>query len=314
MIKKVILMTAAALSVTAASSSCGNTVSIANFSSSDTALETTSEADEEITSENVTEPTTEAPEPVLYEIDTTVPEGYYPTGSCVLEGFETVMQEPELPTGCEITSLTQTINYLGYDIDKVELADNYMPIDFNGVYSMREAYIGDPKANNGFGCLASAIVQTADDYFASVNSPCYAVDLSESPLYDLFWQIDQGRPVITWVTINLRHALWYYQFNLPNGDEFWFNYYQHCVTVYGYDMDSGVVYAADPLKGNMTYDIDTFELVYNDMKQNAVVICGNSETEADFVPRPDKPETDALPRNQQLEAQEETEEEQENYD
>lgn len=314
MIKKVILMTAAALSVTAASSSCGTTVSIANYSSSDTALETTSESDEELITDDFTEPATEAPEPVLYEVDTEAPEDYYPTGSCVIEGFETVMQEPELPTGCEITALTQTINYLGYEIDKVELADNYMPIDFNGVHSMNEAYLGDPKSNNGFGCLAPVIVRTADDYFASVNSPCYAVDLTESSLYDLFWQIDQGRPVVTWATVDLKYGEWLYQFNLPDGEEFWFNYYQHCVTVYGYDMDDGIVYVADPLKGNVTYDIDAFENVYNYMKQNAIVLCGNSQTDADFVPRPDKPESDAIPRNQQLEAQDETEEEQEYYD
>lgn len=314
MIKKVILMAAAALSLTAASSSCGTTVSVADLSSSDTALETPAESTEEIISEGFQEQTTEAPEPVLYEVDTTVPEGYNPAGSCVLEGFEAVLQEPELPTGCEITALTQTINYLGYDIDKVDLADNYMPIDFSGVHSMREAYIGDPKANNGFGCLAPAIVRTADDYFASVNSPCYAVDLTESSLYDLFWQIDQGRPVVTWATVDLKYGEWLYQFNLPSGEEFWFNYYQHCVTVYGYDMDSRVVYVADPLKGNMEYDMDTFQQVYDFMNKNAVVLCGNSQTDADFVPRPDKPESDAVPRNQQIDEQDENEGEQENYD
>lgn len=313
MIKNVILMTAAALTFSAAASSCGTTVSVADLPAADSAIEASSEAANNPSQEKQNE-TTEVYEPVLFEVNTVMPEGYVPSGSCVLDGFETVMQEPELPTGCEITSLTQTINYLGYDIDKVELADGYMPIDFSGVHSMREAYIGDPKANNGFGCLAPVIVQTADDFFASVNSPCYAVDLTESSLYDLFWQIDQGRPVITWATVDLKFGEWLYQFNLPSGEEFWFNYYQHCVTIYGYDMDSRIVYVADPLRGNVTYDIDDFEQVYDYMNKNAVVLCGNSETQADFVPRPDKPDSGVMTRNQQFEAQEETEEEQENYD
>ena len=35
-------------------------------------------------------------------------------------------QYPELPTGCEITSLTEVLNYLGYGIDKETLARNYL--------------------------------------------------------------------------------------------------------------------------------------------------------------------------------------------
>lgn len=39
---------------------------------------------------------------------------------------EPVLQLPELPTGCEITSLATVLNYYGYDISKTQLADEYM--------------------------------------------------------------------------------------------------------------------------------------------------------------------------------------------
>lgn len=39
---------------------------------------------------------------------------------------EPVLQLPELPTGCEITSLATILNYYGYDISKTQLADEYL--------------------------------------------------------------------------------------------------------------------------------------------------------------------------------------------
>ncbi len=301
MIKRIICLGAALSVLTAAFSSCGQTVKLADISSTQpsaraaSAETTDSEAER---TEDITEPATEpVTEPVLFEIDITPPDGYSPSGSCVISDFETVLQEPELPTGCEVTSLAQTLNYLGFPIDKVELADEFMPIDFNGRYTMDEAYIGEPKSDSGMGCLAPVIVQTADDYFESIESPCYAEDLSETSLAELFYQIDQGRPVIVWITMYLRVSSWYYQYTAVSGDEMWFNYYQHCVTLYGYDYDEGVVYIADPLVGNTTYDMAAFENVYDIMKQQAVVICGDSSTEGTFLPRPDKPDSGVPSRN-----------------
>ena len=38
-----------------------------------------------------------------------------PVRSCQLDA-QPILQNPELPTGCEITSLTMAMNYLGYDV------------------------------------------------------------------------------------------------------------------------------------------------------------------------------------------------------
>ena len=43
------------------------------------------------------------------------------------------------------------------------------------------------------------------------------------------------------------------------------------------------MYAADPLKGNVTYPIELFETVYDLMGDQAVVICGDSSTEGHHV-------------------------------
>ena len=95
------------------------------------------------------------------------------------------------------------------------------------------------------------------------------------------------------MTIDMRPRPWYYQFTAQSGEEVWFNYYQHCVTVYGYDMENNVVHVADPLVGNTTYDLDKFEEVYEAMREQAVVICGDSSTEGTYLPRSDKPQSEA---------------------
>ncbi len=38
-----------------------------------------------------------------------------------------ILQNPELPTGCEATSLTMVLNYWGYTVSKVTIAGQYLP-------------------------------------------------------------------------------------------------------------------------------------------------------------------------------------------
>ncbi|MBQ7784498.1 MAG: C39 family peptidase, partial [Oscillospiraceae bacterium] len=49
------------------------------------------------------------------------------TGQNAYIPTEMIMQNPELPTGCEITSLTMLLRHIGYDADKLDMADNYLP-------------------------------------------------------------------------------------------------------------------------------------------------------------------------------------------
>lgn len=235
-----------------------------------------------------------------FSIDISVPDGYTIPESFVIEGFNAVLQEPELPTGCEITSLTEVLNYHGFKIDKEELCDNFMPVDYSGVVTMNQAYIGDPRASNGFGCNAPVIVKAAYEYFESVDSPCYAVDLSGTDFRDLFYQICQGRPVIVWSTMHLTESYPTYLWTAGNGEDMTFNYYQHCMAIYGYDLNEGVVYAGDPLVGNTTYSIDRFEMIYDIMEKQAVVICGNSETTGHFSPDPEIENNSVWSRKAQL--------------
>ena len=48
------------------------------------------------------------------------------TASQVELDAQPVLQNPELPTGCEVTTLTAALNYLGYPVDKLTMADQYL--------------------------------------------------------------------------------------------------------------------------------------------------------------------------------------------
>ncbi len=41
--------------------------------------------------------------------------------------IETILQLPELPNGCEITSLTTLLTFYGYEVTKTVMADKYLP-------------------------------------------------------------------------------------------------------------------------------------------------------------------------------------------
>jgi len=233
----------------------------------------------------------------VFDLDISIKEGEAFPNKYVIEGFNPVMQRPELPTGCEVTALCETLNYLGFDIDKVTLADEFMPMDNSGIYTMRQAYIGDPKSEEGFGCYSPVIVQTADDYFMSVKSPCYAVDLTGRSLKELLYQVAQGRPVIVWSTIDMVVTAPNYRWTTNDGEEMWFNDFQHCVVIYGYDFEAGAVMVADPLAGNVCRNMESFKNAYEILGNQAVVICGDSKTVGKLVERQDKPQSPVLSRN-----------------
>ncbi|WP_296695234.1 C39 family peptidase [Ruminococcus sp.] len=233
----------------------------------------------------------------VFTLDISIKEGEAFPNKYEIADYKALLQNPELPTGCEVTALCGLLNYLGFDIDKVTLADEFLPLDIEGATTMREAYIGDPKLENGFGCYAPVIVQTADDYFESLQSPCYAVDMTGRSLKELCYQVAQGRPVIVWSTIDLIETPANYVWETYEGEEMWFNDFQHCMVIYGYDFEANTVSAADPLAGNMKYDMNRFNETYELMGDQAVLICGNSETKGKFVKREDKPESPRLSRN-----------------
>lgn len=123
-----------------------------------------------------------------------------------------INQYPELPVGCEITSVTAVLNYLGYKVDKVYMQENFLEdsynfkrIDENSRYGPdpSKVFVGNPK-DTGFGCFAPVVVDSYRKFFRFMGSKNYAIQLNDPNGQDLELLLDNGVPVVVWASINMK--------------------------------------------------------------------------------------------------------------
>lgn len=185
---------------------------------------------------------------------------------------QNVMQIPELPNGCEITSLTIVLNYKGFDVSKLTMSDKYLPKGALGKVAPISANIGDPRNQYGsYGCYAPVIVKAAENFFEDQGVDMKATDLTGSSPKALYAQIANGNPVIAWATIDLKTPYLLNSWNIGGEIYFW-KHPLHCMVLCGYDLLERTVTIADPLVGIRTFDMDDFELRYKQLWSQAVVI------------------------------------------
>ena len=209
---------------------------------------------------------------------------------------ENILQKPELPTGCEVTSLTILLRHLGYDADKLTLARKYLPKqefywqegELYGA-DFRTTFAGDPEYEwNAYGCLAPCIVTTAHNYISANGLKAEVRDLSGTTFDHLLSDyIAEDDPVLIWITYGDLHETYYTDsWTTPEGKTVTWKAWEHCVVLTGYDYNAGVVYVSDPLAGNTTYDMKLLHQRYDEMGMNAVLV--KNEERLPFFP-PDTP-------------------------
>ncbi len=186
---------------------------------------------------------------------------------------ELILQKPELPEGCEVTSLAILLNSIGCRVSHTYLADNFLPQGEVGKTSFYEANVGNPR-NGGaaFGCYAPVIVKTANDYLYEFDSDYRAYDLTGYDVKELYYQLSQGHSAVTWITMDFADTYvkrpW-----VVNGEKLYWKYPLHCVVVTGYDMEAGTVSICDPLKEKpVTVKMELFEERWRQMEAQAVIL------------------------------------------
>ncbi|HHX54197.1 MAG TPA: C39 family peptidase [Clostridiales bacterium] len=193
-----------------------------------------------------------------------------------------ILQTPELPNGCEITSLTILINHLGFDVDKLTMADKLL--DKVKPYTDANPYkenAGDPRdAVKSYGCYAPVIYNTAVKYFSNIvpaagNTTIYSPkDLTGTQPRELYRMISEGNPIIVWTTRQPDTApdilrSW----TAPDGTLINWKHPSHTVVLIGYDYSAGTVTICDPLyEGSMKISMELFELRYRQMGSQAVAV------------------------------------------
>lgn len=160
-------------------------------------------------------------------------------------------QYPELPRGCEVTSLAMLLQYKGLNVDKLELAEEMprddTPIDWNPDGTIR--YWGNPNTgfvgditlkSKGFGIYHLALYDLLKKHVPS------AVDLTGQGFDRILRQVAKGVPVLVWTTVQFDEPTSWVEWDSPDGPVRT-TYQEHAVLLVGYGKDYVVV--NDPLKG-----------------------------------------------------------------
>lgn len=205
----------------------------------------------------------------------------------ILLNVPQILQKPELPNGCEITSLCEVLNFLGYPADKCELADRFLPRSERWYGTdPNESYMGDPHRDDdtpecGYYCFARPIVKAAKAYLAAQDGgeprylPC---DLTGAEEEELVAQLKKGRPFVFWASLHFEDILYDKcgAYPLAGGGEHRVFHHLHCMVCCGVDDEAFTV--ADPLDYNRRVPRAQFMKIYRQLGRRAVVLVPRGET------------------------------------
>ncbi|GLB58588.1 C39 family peptidase [Cytobacillus sp. NCCP-133] len=186
-----------------------------------------------------------------------------------------INQFPELPRGCEVTSLSMLLQHAGIQADKLTLAKEIKknPETYkieNGKIHFghpNDGFVGDMYSfdNPGLGVYHKPVKELAENYM-----PGSILDLTGSDFKDIKTHLSDGRPI--WVITNTAYKKlsdeFFQTWHTPKG-EIEITYKEHSVLVTGYDQE--FMYFNDPLTGekNKAASIQDFEEAWVQMERQA---------------------------------------------
>ncbi|WP_260412525.1 C39 family peptidase [Alkalihalobacillus sp. TS-13] len=164
-----------------------------------------------------------------------------------------IKQLPELPRGCEVTSLAMLLRHAGVNVDKMTLAKEVRkdPTPYqrkNGITyfgNPNQGFVGNMYDINkpGLGVYSKPITDLAERYL-----PGRVVNLTGSDFAEVMQHVEQEKPV--WVINNTWFsrvpAKYWVQWQTPQG-KMKITYKEHSVLITGYDEQN--IYFNDPLAG-----------------------------------------------------------------
>ncbi|MBP1996498.1 C39 family peptidase [Paenibacillus eucommiae] len=204
---------------------------------------------------------TVAPLPVSTSAPTPLPIKKKPE-SAMIEA-PAIMQHPELPAGCEITSLAMLLQFAGIEKSKMELAAE-MPKDetkavlhANGSIKYwgnpNVGFVGDvTRKGMGFGIYHAGLFPLLKSYMPT------AVDLTNKSFESYEQHVADGIPIVVWTTIN---------YKLPTKMVSWetslgkieTTFSEHAVLLVGYDKNN--VYLNDPTNGKKAFAVNKEQFI-----------------------------------------------------
>ncbi len=206
-----------------------------------------------------------------------------------------ILQNPELPNGCEITSCCELLRFWGFAADKCDLADHYLKRSEKWFGADPDlVYMGDPHLEDeseacGFYCFAGPIVDAANRYIRENSLPeenrnlkkektsllkqkLTAVDITGSTLEELEALLRKGVPFMFWASLRFEDIGFDSRggYELPGGGYHRLFHGLHCMACRGMDKDT--FYIADPLNLNERVPKTQFMKIFLQLGQRAVTI------------------------------------------
>ncbi len=187
-----------------------------------------------------------------------------------------ISQENKYPTGCESVSAVMLLRYFKYDISVDTFIDKYLEKqDYyweNGVFYAphpNDAFIGDPRTNNSYGCYAPVIVKALNKYLAGSMTVVELTGTSIENIIETY--INKDIPVLLWASMNMKETKRGSVWNISPNETFEWIAGEHCMVLVGYDEYN--YYFNDPFEGNgiIGFEKGLVEKRYKELGCQAIV-------------------------------------------
>ena len=181
-------------------------------------------------------------------------------------------QMPDLPNGCEVTSLSMLMNYYGIKVNKNELAENIQHVDFftdGGKYrgNPNQGFVGHMSISNAGWCVYNGpLYNVARKYTTHIEN------ITGSDFLSLLKLVSIGHPVliITTTTFNRVNDMQTWDTNTGKVNV---TPSSHACVITGYSKPKKVVYVNNPYGyKNQPVNWKNLQASYNQQGRQALYI------------------------------------------
>ena len=181
-----------------------------------------------------------------------------------INGFPTINQYPNYPTGCESVALTMLLKYHNVNVNVDGVIENLkkgsLPYKENNVLyggNPEIEFVGNPLQSNGYGVYETPITNVAVKYKSNINVK------NNFPFSEVLNLVKNNRPVMVWTSMGLSlpyiSSSWIYK---PTGEKINWKAGEHAVVIIGYNNTQVII--SDPIGGTIKYQSRSlFENRYN---------------------------------------------------
>lgn len=187
---------------------------------------------------------------------------------------EVLLQNPELPSGCETTAASMLLKAYGYPVSMVGLAAAIPKTAleyYNGrQYALHpsEAFLGNPATEGGYGIFPGGLKDTIQRCIDEAGGPHTVRVFEGASESDILAVVDSGHPLCVWSTMWLEEIVplpgWYIKRGGVYTDEYFpWPGNEHCMVLLGYD--ESTVTVCDPLRGRVSYNRERFFRLFREL-------------------------------------------------